>query len=245
MRQYSSGMLARLGFSLAAHSDAPVILVDEVLAVGDYAFQGQSLDRLRALAAEGRTLVIVTHNLPSVVDVCSRVVQLVDGAVAAVGPPAEVVAGYVAEQDELRASADHLGVRIGEVSVTPSEIEVGGCLTVSAEITVEHPVEGASLVLRIGLGSALYGGVDPAHETMERLVDKPLHVPFDEAGTWAVSARIDDFPLYAADYGIGFAVVRDDWEELVRRLGALTVHGDRRRRQLHVAVTETVEPLSP
>lgn len=245
VRQYSTGMLARLGFSLAAHSDAPVILVDEVLAVGDYAFQRQSLDRLRALTAEGRTLVIVTHNLPSVVDVCNRVVQLVDGEMVAVGRPDTVVAEYVAEQDDLRHSEERVGLRIGEVCVEPASIDVGDRVTVSAEISVDRPADDAALVLRIGIGTALYGGLDTGNESMERVVDQPLAVPLDRAGVHRVTIEIADYPLFAAEYGIGFAVVLPSGEEVLRRLTRLTVHGDQGRRHLRLPITETIEALAP
>ncbi len=245
VRQYSTGMLARLGFSLAAHSDAPVILVDEVLAVGDYAFQRQSLDRLRVLTAEGRTLVIVTHNLPSVVDVCNRVVRLVDGEIVAVGRPDAVVAEYVAEQDDLRHSDDRVGVRIGEVRVEPATIEVGDRVTVSAEVSIDQPVVDAALVLRIGIGTALYGGLDIGNESMERVVDQPLAVPLDRVGVHRVTIEIPHYPLYAAEYGIGFAVVLPSGEETLRRLTRLTVHGEQGRRHLRLPITETIEALLP
>ena len=88
---YSSGMLVRLGFAVAVHVDPEILLIDEVLAVGDEAFQRECVDRVRRFQAEGRTIVLVTHALDTVVDVCDRAVMLDHGRVHMDGEPAEVV----------------------------------------------------------------------------------------------------------------------------------------------------------
>jgi ABC-2 type transport system ATP-binding protein len=88
---YSSGMLVRLGFAVAVHVDPDVLLIDEVLAVGDEAFQARCLDRVRAFQREGRTIVLVTHALDTVRQVCDRAVMLDHGRVHAIGSPEEVV----------------------------------------------------------------------------------------------------------------------------------------------------------
>jgi ABC-2 type transport system ATP-binding protein len=88
---YSSGMLVRLGFACAVHVDPEVILIDEVLAVGDEAFQARCLDRIRTFQREGRTIVLVTHALDLVRGFCSRAVMLHHGVVQAIGDPDDVV----------------------------------------------------------------------------------------------------------------------------------------------------------
>jgi ABC-2 type transport system ATP-binding protein len=88
---YSSGMLVRLGFAVAVHVDPEVLLVDEVLAVGDEAFQQRCVDRVRRFQADGRTIVLVSHALDTVVDVCDRAVMLDHGRVHKEGAPSEVV----------------------------------------------------------------------------------------------------------------------------------------------------------
>lgn len=89
---YSSGMFLRLAFSVAVHTDPDVFLVDEILAVGDEPFQKKCLTRIRALRDEGRTLVIVSHDLDMVAKLCSRGVLLERGNLVMDGDPAEVVA---------------------------------------------------------------------------------------------------------------------------------------------------------
>ncbi len=88
---YSSGMLVRLGFAVAVHVDPEVLLIDEVLAVGDESFQRRCLDRVRRFQAEGRTIVLVTHALDVVRDVCDEAVMLEHGVLHAIGSPDVVV----------------------------------------------------------------------------------------------------------------------------------------------------------
>ena len=97
VRTYSSGMTARLGFSVAVHVDPEVILVDEVLAVGDEAFARRCLDKLRSFHAAGVTIVVVSHALGLVEALCDRALLLVGGELVAAGSPAEVVAAYRAQ----------------------------------------------------------------------------------------------------------------------------------------------------
>jgi ABC-2 type transport system ATP-binding protein len=89
---YSSGMFLRLAFAVAVHSDPEVFLIDEILAVGDEPFQRKCLDRIRRLKDEGRTLVIVSHQLDMVAQLCERGLLLERGRLIADGPAAAVVA---------------------------------------------------------------------------------------------------------------------------------------------------------
>jgi ABC-2 type transport system ATP-binding protein len=88
---FSSGMLVRLGFAVAVHVDPDILLIDEVLAVGDEAFQARCLDRVRKFQAEGRTIVLVTHALDTVRKVCDLAVMLDHGRIHAIGQPDDVV----------------------------------------------------------------------------------------------------------------------------------------------------------
>lgn len=94
VKRYSSGMYARLGFSVAAHVDPEVLLVDEVLAVGDMAFRRKCYDRMKQLIQSGTTLVFVSHDFGAVQKVCSRCMVMYLGNVAFEGNPAEATAEY-------------------------------------------------------------------------------------------------------------------------------------------------------
>jgi ABC-type polysaccharide/polyol phosphate transport system ATPase subunit len=111
VRTYSSGMFVRLGFSIAAHLDADVMLIDEVLAVGDEAFQRKCLERVRELMAGGMTLVLVSHDAGSIEQVCERVVVLDEGRVAFDGPTADAIRFYRRLLDEHEGTAVRSQVR--------------------------------------------------------------------------------------------------------------------------------------
>jgi lipopolysaccharide transport system ATP-binding protein len=96
IRVYSSGMLARLGFSVVAHLDPEILLIDEVLAVGDMHFQKKCHDTMLGFRERGVTMVFVSHALPTVVEICDRAMWLDNHTVKALGPPSEVTAAYTA-----------------------------------------------------------------------------------------------------------------------------------------------------
>jgi homopolymeric O-antigen transport system ATP-binding protein len=94
VKRYSSGMNARLGFAIAAHLDPDVLLIDEVLSVGDAGFQRQCVDRMRELLGRGTPLVFVSHNLPAVMELCTRAIVIDHGTVVFDGAPADAIAAY-------------------------------------------------------------------------------------------------------------------------------------------------------
>jgi ABC-type polysaccharide/polyol phosphate transport system ATPase subunit len=131
VKTYSSGMAVRLGFSIAAHSDPDVLLVDEVLAVGDEAFARRSLEKFSEFERAGKTLVLVSHDLALVAERCRRVLWLDRGRVAADGPAGETVALYrerVAVHEAERrgeiATAAASASRIGSGAATLSTVRL-------------------------------------------------------------------------------------------------------------------------
>lgn len=94
LRTYSDGMIMRLGFSIAVHSDPDILLIDEVLAVGDEAFQQKCYARIRGFQRAGKTILFVSHDLDAVEQVATRVLWLSGGVVLMDGPTPEVVAAY-------------------------------------------------------------------------------------------------------------------------------------------------------
>jgi ABC-type polysaccharide/polyol phosphate transport system ATPase subunit len=94
LKNYSSGMSVRLGFSVAVQVDADILLVDEVLAVGDAAFQRKCFDEFERLSEEGRTIMLVTHDMNSVERFCDRAILLEEGRLIEIGPPNEVARRY-------------------------------------------------------------------------------------------------------------------------------------------------------
>lgn len=95
VKHYSSGMYLRLAFAVAAHLEPEILLVDEVLAVGDAAFQKKCLGKMGSVAQEGRTVLFVSHNMAAVTQLCQRAVWLSEGQVRMIGPATEVVSAYL------------------------------------------------------------------------------------------------------------------------------------------------------
>ena len=95
VKRYSSGMNARLGFSIAAHLDPDVLIIDEVLAVGDYRFQKKAFGRIRDLARSGMPVVVVSHQLDRIAELCTHALLLAQGAVVSSGTPADVIGAYM------------------------------------------------------------------------------------------------------------------------------------------------------
>jgi lipopolysaccharide transport system ATP-binding protein len=96
VKTYSSGMFMRLAFSVAAHLESDILVLDEILAVGDAAFQAKCLGRMNSLAASGRTVLFVSHQMNAIRTFCSRAIHLSGGRLLADGPPSAVIAGYLA-----------------------------------------------------------------------------------------------------------------------------------------------------
>ena len=108
VKRYSSGMFLRLGFAVAAHLEPDVLLVDEVLAVGDVAFQKKCLGAMDDMRSSGRTVVFVSHNMAAVEHLCSRAIWIDDGQIRLDGRPKDVIEAYMATTAEASALAADL-----------------------------------------------------------------------------------------------------------------------------------------
>jgi len=97
VKRYSSGMRVRLAFAVAAHLEPEILIIDEVLAVGDAAFQQKCLNKMEQVGGEGRTVFFVSHNMPAVTRLCHRAITLRSGQLVADGPCSEIVASYMHE----------------------------------------------------------------------------------------------------------------------------------------------------
>ena len=114
LKYYSSGMQVRLGFAVAAHLEPEILLVDEVLAVGDTAFQKKCLGKIGDVTKEGRTVLFVSHNMAAVQNLCLRCIMLENGRIAAEGETTNVITTYLAssgqrEVGDLRLRKDRRG----------------------------------------------------------------------------------------------------------------------------------------
>ncbi|MGH2770996.1 MAG: ABC transporter ATP-binding protein [Actinomycetota bacterium] len=149
VRNYSSGMYLRLGFAVAIHMDPDILLVDEVLAVGDEAFQQKCLERIRSFQAEGRTILVVTHAVDLVREMCNEAAMLDHGELAALGNPSEVVRTYrdrvattpAGKKVSVLGSIEFTDVTLLDPEGQPAEVFFAGqSMTVVAELVAHTDV---------------------------------------------------------------------------------------------------------
>lgn len=156
VKRYSSGMYARLGFSIAAHMDPDILLVDEVLSVGDWAFQSKCIDKMHSFIDKGITVIFVSHNLQAVAGLCRRTILMDRGRVDMSGPTDEVVHHYLTK---VAAPACDRGedreVAIREVGVHNAAGEPSSCFgsgeqaCVIVDLQARTAVQGLSISVEI------------------------------------------------------------------------------------------------
>jgi lipopolysaccharide transport system ATP-binding protein len=143
VKRYSSGMYVRLAFAVAAHLEPEILIVDEVLAVGDAQFQKKCLGKMGDVAHEGRTVLLVTHNAGMINILCDRAVYLDAGQVAAIAPASEAVTAYYAKGDGPTASKDFTRTRtcVGDDYAELLECYVKNAAgTISSELDIQDSV---------------------------------------------------------------------------------------------------------
>jgi lipopolysaccharide transport system ATP-binding protein len=152
VKRYSSGMFMRLAFAIAAHLEPEILLVDEVLAVGDAAFQKKCLGKMSTVAKEGRTVLFVSHNLPAILSLCNRTILLQAGRLLAEGVPSQIVQRYQENQavmgaiplDQRQDRSGDGSARITALKVestTPDRvIRSGSCLEITLCYESEKPL---------------------------------------------------------------------------------------------------------
>src|SRR5687768_16353009 len=155
VKWYSSGMYVRLGFSIAAHLDPDILLIDEVLAVGDVQFQEQCLERIRELRRSGITAVFISHDLTAVEQLCDRVMLIEHGETVRLGAPADVVAEH-RQRSMAHVEAPAPSRPAGSVSLTtvnvltpdgarPMFLRTGDPLTLRVTYSCDEPIADAVL----------------------------------------------------------------------------------------------------
>ena len=234
---YSSGMYVRLAFAVAVHVDPDILLVDEVLAVGDEPFQRKCMDRIRGFQQDGRTIVLVTHALDQVAELCDRAIVLDHGVVQADGPPREALqvlrsefehtrledlererASAVVTEVAERPRAEVAGIDlIGSDGSAASSIEVGAPLTVRVHVDAQDTL--TDWILGFGIetstGQNIYG-------TNSKLLGVRL-APLSGRGSFDFS--IPSASIGEGSYTLHGAVAEGGGTELHRLVGgtALTV----------------------
>jgi lipopolysaccharide transport system ATP-binding protein len=149
VKRYSSGMYVRLAFAVAAHLDPEILIIDEVLAVGDAAFQEKCLTRMGAVGAGGRTVIFVSHNMQAIQRLCNTAVEIEGGRIVNAGEAGSVVATYLTQQAEAGASATwepgqgpgDEEVRLVSVEVRDADGEPANLVTTAKPFSVRLEVD--------------------------------------------------------------------------------------------------------
>jgi ABC-type polysaccharide/polyol phosphate transport system ATPase subunit len=202
VKRYSSGMNARLGFSIAAHLDPDVLIIDEVLAVGDFAFQQRAYDRLREMIRRDIPVVVVSHQLDRIASVCTHGLLLNHGRVIAQGTPTECIGAYVRSGADAAALVPgDVALRVHRLRVGAGRVRSGGELTALADVEVlDRPLAArealAVRVRSVASAEVLYSAVVarpgaglPAHGGAAVTVALQLNVP---PGVYTLEAFVWD-----------------------------------------------------
>ena len=226
VKHYSSGMYVRLGFAVATNVDPDILLVDEVLAVGDEAFQRKCLDRVRQFQKDGRTIVFVTHAADLVRQICDRAAVLDHGSLVAWGTPSEAVrvfrehmlAGGHEEAGDVAAEVEHgrelriRDVRLGYPDHGRAYVRNGEPLTITIAYDALRPVEDAVFVFSLhgNDGHIVFGqntwGLGHALPALEGPGEVTFSIP-------AVTLLEGTYPLTVGVHSRNGGSVYDWWEQ--------------------------------
>lgn len=155
VKRYSSGMYVRLAFAVAAHLDAEILVVDEVLAVGDAEFQNKALGKMKDVSVSGRTVLFVSHNLSAVEQLCNRAVLIHNGSLAANGSVGEILSIYRSTAFERRAVAVDAGGRVAILDVVMTdaegarveEVELGESIKITVDVKFHEDLKYTDLAV--------------------------------------------------------------------------------------------------
>lgn len=218
VKRYSTGMYMRLAFAVAAHLEPEILIIDEVLAVGDAEFQRKCIGRMNELSrGHGRTVLFVSHNLAAVKQLCPRSIWLETGRVRADGPTADVVDSYLEQHAATTNAGSWIDMtearRIGTGEIRFESVRYdgaddpqglprpGGRLSVEVVVNAHRTVKVASLAVRVSIpGGPLLVVADP-------LIDEDLPLELD-VGTHRLRVDIDSLALSPGSYTIGLWLAR-------------------------------------
>jgi ABC-2 type transport system ATP-binding protein len=229
VKNYSSGMTVRLGFAIAINVDPEILIIDEVLAVGDTAFQQKCLEKIEEFRGDGRTIILVSHGLPVVAQICDTVVWIEKGELQAVGPAQEIVSKYYAtSHDALPIDDNEIGQRWGSGEVSISKIQLlnrdqiaqrifhtGEPLNIAIDYTSQIDISNASVAIGI---THLHGTDIWGTSTEKNSVKLPIAV-----GSSSLNLELNNLPLLNGTYDLSVAITDqagihefDHWEKRVR-----------------------------
>ena len=210
VKRYSSGMYVRLAFAVAAHLEPEILVVDEVLAVGDAEFQKKCLGKMGEVARGGRTVLFVSHNMSAIRALCSKAICLQKGTVCGIGDVDKWIAIYLSNSQRGVARRLENPVRIGgalelrQFDLTPNPAESGARVGFSLEIFAHQATRVTDLAI----------GIYSSHEGRVANLDfrsSGVPISLTTGQTWTVSGWIKTLPLVEGEYRFGLYLVSSDF----------------------------------
>jgi ABC-type polysaccharide/polyol phosphate transport system ATPase subunit len=228
VKNYSSGMFVRLGFAVAAHVEPEVLLIDEVLSVGDESFQRKSAERIEQFRRDGRTIVFVSHGLAQVEQLCENVAWIDRGELRTIGPAGDVISAYQGQSHEATRVEGDIGQRWGSGEIRIMEVHLlDGAgnpttvpasmdpMTISLALEAGIPVQDVVVTARIDTlaGHPVWGSSTRRNGRSLGLID----------GTARVDIEFPRLPLLEGVYDLSVAITDhteihpyDHWEKKIR-----------------------------
>mgnify|MGYP000020267719 FL=1 len=229
VKNYSSGMVVRLGFAVATNVDPEILIIDEVLAVGDESFQHRCHEKIESFRQEGRTIILVSHGLMQVAQLCSTVAWLEKGVIQEIGPSYEVIGKYAGQSHDAAPKAEgEIGERWGshEAEITRAEfvnadgvpvhvLKSGEPISLQIDYTAHMPIKEPVFGIRITHlhGTNVWGS------NTKRMGFQPTTL--NNSGT--ITLNIPELPILAGTYDLTVALTDqhetyeyDHWERRVR-----------------------------
>jgi lipopolysaccharide transport system ATP-binding protein len=225
VKHYSSGMYMRLAFSVAAHLEPEILLIDEVLAVGDVAFQAKCLGKMSDVTRGGRTILFVSHNMGAINALCDRAIWIEKGRIMQIGPTVEVTeactrfqksgageqrVGYKIDMDQLKESRSGFAVvdcRLSNPSSPGTGSRTGDPIVLTIDYRSETTLVGPAFIIKV---KDMYG------QELIRLATSPMSgFTIDRLHPLGrVELSIDSLPLVAGHYLLDLELVRPGYENV-------------------------------
>ncbi len=245
VKHYSSGMYVRLGFAVAVNVDPDILLIDEVLAVGDERFQRKCIEKIRRFQQEGRTILLVTHSAETVRQICDRAVVLHHGDLVADGEPAEAIREFRA-----RLATEHGGEDSRDHDEQPSHRSIGAPTVRALDGTIVTTIEtGESVRFTFDVEGDL--AADDAVVSVElkdrdgRVLHTTSSPPFRMSeGAVSITMDLERVPLVDGEYPISIRLVEEasgrliDWRDQLDVL--VVLNGQTRAGLVAIPATMTV-----
>jgi lipopolysaccharide transport system ATP-binding protein len=222
VKRYSSGMYVRLAFGVAAHLEPEILIVDEVLAVGDAAFQKKCIGKMEDVGKEGRTVLFVSHQMGAIQRLCGRVIVLGNGKTVMIGDTKSAIDFYLGDMEEQANFVDLSSFNrsgSGTVKLTSFSLENSHGDPVTAVASGDplffvfgYRCEGNDIKRKVSIGFSLHNALG---DTLVVFYSDYMGVTFDLESEGIIKCRVDDFPFSAGRYFIGARVVvngmESDW----------------------------------